>query len=408
MASVGLVGFIFMVSAKGGLTMAARAAWDQFGSYDFSVVPLFMLMGQFSFTSGISSRLYEAAHKWFGHMRGGLAMATVGACAGFAAICGSSTATAATMGMVALPEMKRFKYDPGLATGCIAAGGSMGILIPPSVILIIYGIMTEQSIGQLFAAGFIPGIMEAVFYIATIAIVCKINPKLGPRGPKTTFKTKVTGLWGGTAETMLIFVLVIGGLFGGWFTPTEAAGVGAALVLILSLVTRHMSWGGFKDSLLSTTSTTAMILIIVVGAVIFNKFVAITRLPFALADWTVSLDMPPLAVMVLIIAIYLVGGCFMDALGLILLTVPILFPVATKLGFDPIWFGIIITRVSEIGVITPPVGMNVYIIKGVAPDVPLFTIFRGIVPFLMADVVAVILLLLIPEITLWLPSIVSY
>ena len=184
MASVGLVGFIFMVSAKGGLTMAARAAWDQFGSYDFSVVPLFMLMGQFSFTSGISSRLYEAAHKWFGHMRGGLAMATVGACAGFAAICGSSTATAATMGMVALPEMKRFKYDPGLATGCIAAGGSMGILIPPSVILIIYGIMTEQSIGQLFAAGFIPGIMEAVFYIATIAIVCKINPKLGPPRPQ--------------------------------------------------------------------------------------------------------------------------------------------------------------------------------------------------------------------------------
>jgi tripartite ATP-independent transporter DctM subunit len=408
MASVGLTGFIYMVSAKGGLTMAARAAWEQFGSYDFSVVPLFILMGQFSFASGISSRLYEAAHKWFGHMRGGLAMATVGACAGFAAICGSSTATAATMGMVALPEMKRYKYDLGLATGCIAAGGSMGILIPPSVILIIYGIMTEQSIGKLFAAGFIPGIMEAVFYITTIAIVCKINPKLGPRAPKTTFRTKVSGLWGGTAETLLIFVLVIGGLFGGWFTPTEAAGVGAALVLILSLVTRHLSWGGFKESLLSTTSTTAMILIIVVGAIIFNKFVAITRLPFALAEWTVSLDMPPLAIMGLIICIYLVGGCFMDALGLILLTVPIFFPVATKLGFDPIWFGIIITRVSEIGVITPPVGMNVYIIKGVAPDVPLFTIFRGIVPFLIADVIAVLLLLMIPQITLWLPSIVSY
>jgi len=408
MASVGLAGFVYMVSAQGGLTMAARAAWDQFGSYNFSVVPLFILMGQFSFASGISRRLYEAAFKWFGHMRGGLAMATIGACAGFAAICGSSTATAATMGMVALPEMKRYKYDPGLATGCIAAGGSMGILIPPSVILIIYGIMTEQSIGKLFAAGFIPGIMEAVFYITTIAIVCKINPKLGPRGPKTTFKTKVSGLWGGTAETLIIFILVIGGLFGGWFTPTEAAGVGAALVLILSIVTKHMSWSGFKESLLSTTSTTAMILIIVIGAIIFNKFVAITRLPFALADWVAALDMPPLAVMGLIIFVYLVGGCFMDALGLILLTVPIFFPVALKLGFDPIWFGIIITRVSEIGVITPPVGMNVYIIKGVAPDVPLFTIFRGIVPFLMADVVAVILLLLIPQITLFLPSIVSY
>ena len=268
--------------------------------------------------------------------------------------------------------------------------------------------MTEQSIGKLFAAGFIPGIMEAVFYITTIAIVCKINPKLGPRGPKTTFKTKVTGLWGGTAETMIIFILVIGGLFGGWFTPTEAAGVGAALVLILSIITKHMSWSGFKKSLLSTTSTTAMVLIIVFGAIVFNKFVAITRLPYALADWVASLDMPPLGVMGLIIAVYLVGGCLMDALGLILLTVPILFPVCMKLGFDPIWFGIIITRVSEIGVITPPVGINVYIISGVAPDVPLFTIFRGIVPFLLADVVAVILLLLIPEITLFLPSIVSY
>jgi tripartite ATP-independent transporter DctM subunit len=408
MTFVGLMGFIYMVSATGGLSMAARAAWGQFGSYDFSVVPLFILMGQFSFASGISTRLYEAAHKWFGHLRGGLAMATVGACAGFAAICGSSTATAATMGMVALPEMKRYKYDLGLATGCIAAGGSMGILIPPSVILIVYGIMTEQSIGKLFAAGFIPGIMEAVFYMATIAIICKINPKLGPRGPKTSFKTKVSGIWGGTAETLLIFVLVIGGLFGGWFTPTEAAGVGAALVLILSLVTRHLNWPGFKNSLLSTTTTTAMILIIVVGAIIFNKFIAVTRLPFALADWVVTLDMPPMAVMGFIIFIYVVGGCFMDALGLILLTVPIFFPVATKLGFDPIWFGIIITRVSEIGVITPPVGMNVYIIKGVAPDVPLFTIFRGIVPFLVADIIAVILLLLFPQITLFLPSIVSY
>jgi tripartite ATP-independent transporter DctM subunit len=408
MASVGLTGFIYLVSAKGGLTMAARAAWDQFGSYDFSVIPLFILMGQFSFASGISRRLYEAAHKWLGHMRGGLAMATVGACAGFAAVCGSSTATAATMGLVALPEMKRFKYDSALATGCIAAGGSMGILIPPSVILIVYGIMTEQSIGKLFAAGFIPGIMEAVFYIATIAIICKLNPGLGPRGPRTTFKTKISGLWGGTAETVIIFVLVIGGLFGGWFTPTEAAGVGAFLVLILSLVLKHMSWQGFKDSIIATTSTTAMILIIVLGAIIFNKFIAITRLPYALAEWVVDLNMPPLAIMALIIFVYLIGGCFMDALGLILLTVPIFFPVAVELGFNPIWFGIIITRVSEIGVITPPVGMNVYIIKGVAPDVPLFTIFRGIVPFLVADVVAVILLLLIPRIVLFLPSIISY
>lgn len=408
MAFVGLFGFMYMVSAKGGLTMAARACWDQFASYNFSVIPLFILMGQFAFSAGISQRLYDTAHRWLGHMRGGLAIATVGACAGFAAVCGSSTATAATMGMVALPEMQRYKYDPALATGSIAAGGSMGILIPPSVILIVYGIMTEQSIGKLFAAGFIPGLMEATFYIVTISIICKINPNLGPRGPKLPLKTKFAGLWGGTAETMVIFILVLGGLFGGWFTPTEAGGVGAALVLGLSLAMRRMNWQGFVDSISSTTRTAAMILIIVLGAVIFNKFIAITRLPFTLAEWVVGLDMPPMAVMGLIIFVYLIGGCFMDALGLILLTVPIFFPVAVKLGFDPIWFGIIITRVTEIGVITPPVGMNVYVIKGVARDVPLSTIFKGVMPFLMADVVSVLLLLFVPQITLWLPSLISY
>jgi len=408
MALVGLSGFTFLVSAEGGLTMAARAAWGQFASYDFSVVPLFILMGQFSFSSGISSRLYRSAYNWLGHMRGGLAMATIGACAGFAAICGSSTATVATMGSVALPEMKKFKYDPALATGCIAAGGSMGILIPPSVILIVYGIMTEQSIGKLFAAGFIPGLLEAFLYIVTISIICRLNPALGPRGPKIPLKEKVVGLWGGTAETLTIFLVVIGGLFAGWFTPTEAAGVGAFAVLALSLILRRLKWKGFINAILTTTHTTAMIMIIVLGAIIFNKFIAVTRVPFALAEFVVGLDLPPLVIMSMIIIVYLIGGCFMDALGLILLTVPIFFPVSVSLGFNPIWFGIIITRISEIGVITPPVGMNVYVMKGVAPDIPLGTIFRGIMPFLMADVVSVALLLFIPQITLFLPSIVSY
>jgi tripartite ATP-independent transporter DctM subunit len=408
MAVIGLSGFIFLVSTEGGLTMAARATWGQFASYNFSVVPLFILMGQFSFSSGISSRLYKSAYNWLGHMRGGLAMATIGACAGFAAICGSSTATVATMGAVSLPEMKKYKYDMGLATGSVAAGGSMGILIPPSVILIIYGIMTEQSIGRLFAAGFIPGLLEAFLYIVTISIICKLNPNLGPRGPKTPFKQKVTGLWGGTAETFAIFVLVIGGLFGGWFTPTEAAGVGAFAVMCLSITMRRLNWKGFTDSIYTTTSTTAMIMVIVLGAIIFNKFIAVTRVPFALADWVVGLNLPPLVIMGMIIIVYLIGGCFMDALGLILLTVPIFFPVAVKLGFDPIWFGIIITRISEIGVITPPVGINVYVMKGVATDVPLHTIFRGILPFLAADVISIGLLLSIPQIALFLPSIVRY
>jgi len=407
MAAVGLCGFIYLTSPRGGLSMAARACWDQFASYNFSVIPLFILMGQFAFSSGISQRLYDSAHKWLGHLRGGLAMATVGACAGFAAICGSSTATAATMGMVALPEMRRYKYDPGLATGSIAAGGSMGILIPPSVILIVYGIMTEQSIGKLFAAGFIPGMMEALVYILTISIICRINPKLGPRAPKTPLNIRIKSLWGGTAETALIFIVVLGGLFGGWFTPTEAAGVGAFAVLALSVGMRRLNWKGFTDSVAETTRTTAMILIIVVGAIIFNKFVAVTRLPFALADWVVGLDVPPMVVMGMIIVVYLIGGCFMDALGLILLTVPIFFPVAISLDFNPIWFGIIITRVTEIGVITPPVGMNVYVIKGVARDVPLTTIFKGIMPFLLADVISIMLLLFVPQITLFLPSLIG-
>ena len=408
MALVGLCGFIFLVSPGGGLTMAARATWDQFASYTFSVVPLFILMGQFSFFSGISRRLYKSAYNWLGHMRGGLAIATIGACAGFAAICGSSTATVATMGAVALPEMKRFKYDPALATGSIAAGGSMGILIPPSVILIVYGIMTEQSIGKLFAAGFFPGLLEAFLYIVTIAILCKFNPGLGPRGPKIPLREKVAGLWGGTAETLAIFLFVIGGLFAGWFTPTEAAGVGAFAVMGLGVIMRRLNWKGFTESVYTTTGTTAMILIIILGAIIFNKFIAVTRVPFALADWVVGLNLPPIVIMIMIIIAYLIGGCFMDSLGLILLTVPIFFPVAVKLGFDPIWFGIIITRVAEIGVITPPVGMNVYVMKGVAPDIPLATIFRGIVPFLAADVISVGLLLGVPQIALFLPSIVKY
>jgi len=408
MALIGLTGFMYLVSAEGGLSMAARICWMQFSSYSFSVVPLFLLMGQVAFYSGISRRLYDTAHDWMGHMRGGLAMATVGACAGFAAVCGSSVATAATMGEVALPEMKKRGYDPALATGCIAAGGSLGILIPPSGILIIYGIMTEQSIGKLFAAGLIPGLLEAFSYIITIAIICRLNPRLGPRGPRAPLGRKLAGLWGGTIETMTIFVLVLGGLFAGFFTPTEAGGVGAFAVLALSVLSRRLSWKGFSDSIYSTTGTTAMILIVVTGAMIFNRFIAVTRLPFELANFVAGLNLPPLVVMGMIIMAYVIGGCFIDALGLILLTVPIFFPVAMALGFDPIWFGIIITRVTEIGLITPPVGMNVYVIKGVAKDVPLVTIFRGILPFLAADLLSVLLLLFFPQIVMFLPSIVSY
>lgn len=408
MALIGLAGFVYLVSVEGGLSMAGRICWLQFSSYSFTVVPLFLLMGQVAFYSGISRRLYDTAHDWMGHLRGGLAMATIGACAGFAAVCGSSVAAAATMGEVALPEMKKRGYDPALATGCVAAGGTLGILIPPSAIMIIYGIMTEQSIGKLFAAGIIPGLLEAFLFICAIAIMCRINPRLGPAGPKAPLRKKVVGLWGGTIETLAIFVLVLGGLFVGFFTPTEAGGVGAFAVLTLALLSRRLSWKGFIDSIYSTTSTTAMILIVVTGAMILNRFLAVTRLPFELASFVAGFDLPPLVVMTMIILAYVIGGCFIDALGLILLTVPIFFPVAMSLGFDPIWFGVIVTVVTEMALITPPVGMNVFVIKGIAKDVPIFTIFRGIIPFLIADVVLVVVLLFAPKIALFLPSIISY
>jgi C4-dicarboxylate transporter, DctM subunit len=407
MALIGLTGFVYLVSIEGALSMVARISWLQFSSYSFSVVPLFLLMGQLAFYSGISKRLYGTAQDWLGHLRGGLAMATIGACAGFAAVCGSSVAAAATMGEVALPEMKKREYDSTLATGCVAAGGTLGILIPPSGIMIIYGIMTEQSIGKLFAAGILPGILQAIVFICVIAVACRLNPRLGPSGPKTPLGKRMTGLWGGSIETLLVFVLVLGGLFVGFFTPTEAGGVGAVGVLTIGLLGRRLSWKGFVEAVYSTTGTTAMILIVVTGAMIFNRFLAVTRIPFELANFVAGLQLPPLAIMIIIIIAYIVGGCFIDALGLILLTVPIFFPVAMSLGYDPIWFGVIITVVTEIGLITPPVGMNVFVLKGVAKEVPLFTIFRGIMPFLAGDIVFVAILLAFPRLSLLLPSMMT-
>ena len=265
-----------------------------------------------------------------------------------------------------------------------------------------------NPLGKLFAAGIIPGILEAVLYIITIAIICRFNPSLGPRGPKISFKIKLGGLLGGTIETFAIFVLVLGGLFTGFFTPTEAGGIGAFGVLTLSVLSRRLSWKGFIDSVSSTTGTTAMIFIVLIGAMIFNRFIAVTRLPFELASFVAGINLPPFVVMGLILIAYVIGGCFIDALGLVLLTVPIFFPLAVSLGFDPIWFGVIIVRVTEIALITPPIGMNVYVMKGVAKDVPLGTIFRGIMPFLGADVISLVLLLSIPQIVTFLPSIVSY
>lgn len=402
MALVGFLGFAYLNGLEPALGLIKQVPFEIFAQYNLTVVPLFILMGAFALTAGLSQDLYRMANNWLGHLRGGLAMATVGACGFFAAISGSSVATAATMATVALPEMRKYNYDPALATGCIAAGGSIGILIPPSVILIIYGIIAEQSIGKLFLAGFFPGILEAVFYILTIALMVKLNPKLGPRGEHIGFRKKAAALlkvW----EVILLFVCVIGGIYTGIFTPTEAAGVGAFGAFFFALVRRRLSWQNFSNSLVDTTKNTGMIFIILMGAMILGYFLAITRLPFEMANIVSNLPVNRYVILILILFILAALGCVMDSMAIVLLTVPIFFPVIMQLDFNPIWFGILVVRVTEMGLITPPVGLNIYIIKGIS-NVPMGTIFRGVIPFIFADILHIALLLAFPQISLFLPS----
>ncbi len=406
MALIGFLGFAYMTSVSAALSILAKDFWVMFSSYSLTVVPMFVFMGTIAFYSGMGSRLYQAAFRFLGQLPGGLGVATCYACAAFGACCGSTTAAAAAMGKVILPEMKKYHYDPALATGCVASAGSLAILIPPSTILIIYGILTEESIGKLFAAGILPGVLLATFFALTVFILCRRNPKLGPAGVKATWKERVASL-GGVVEMFVLFGLVMGGLFAGWFTPTEAGAAGAAGALLIPLVRRQLTWRGFLSSLTETTRITAMVFLIVTGATVFGHFMAVSRVPFELSEWLGGLDVSPKVIMGFMIFGYLIGGCFMDSLALITLTVPILLPVILTLGFDPIWFGVIIVLVGEMGVITPPVGINVYIIKGVAPDVPLETIFRGIFPFLAALIVCAIILILFPQIALFLPGLME-
>ena len=403
MGFLGLLGFSYVVNFSAGLSLLARDVWDNFSSYGLTVIPLFVFMGQIAFHAGISRRLYDSAYVLLGHRRGGLAMATVGACAGFAAISGSTNATAATMATVTLPEMKRYNYDMSLATGTVAAAGSLGILIPPSVIFIVYGILTEQSIGKLFAAGILPGILLSILFLLTIYLRVLKNPSLAPPGPRTTTREKIKS-FAGVVETIILFGLVMGGMFFGIFTPTEAAAAGAFLTILIALIRRQLNWRGFVQSIADTTRISCMVMVIVTGAVIFGHFMAMTRVPFELADWVSNLPLPNYAIMGVIILVYLFGGCFMDTLAMIMLTIPIFFPVSQALGFDPIWFGVVIVLVTEMGGITPPVGVNVYVVHGVAKDVPLEEIFKGVLPMLLALLVCNLILILFPQIALFLPS----
>ena len=408
--SMFLIGFaglwIILQIGTAAVAKIGLIPFETIASWDLAVLPLFLFMAHIIFSAGLSKDLYNVAAKWMGHQRGGVAIATVGGCAGFAAISASSLATAVTMGLVAIPEMKRLKYDPALATGCVAAGGTIGQLIPPSAGLITYGIITQTSIGKLFAGGMIPGILEALFYMATIYILCTWRPHYGPPGPRFSFKEKVYSLHT-CFEIILLIIVVLGGIIVGYFTATEAGAVGAFFAILFCLIRRRLTWGKFKHAVIETLKTTGMLYGILIGAFLFKYFMAVTTIPVTLADFVGGLPLPPLVIMVFIMLVYVFLGCVMDALAMILLTIPIFFPLALSLGFSELWFGIIVVRMTEIGLITPPIGMNCYAIAGIAQDVPITTIFRGIVPFLIADACHVALLLFVPQVVLFLPNLIG-
>jgi tripartite ATP-independent transporter DctM subunit len=371
--------------------------------YGLSVVPLFIMMGVFAARAGLSRSLYEAVHAFVGHYRGGLGMATVGACAAFGAICGSSLATAATMCKVAMPEMRRRKYDDGLAAATIAAGGTLGVLIPPSIIMVIYAILTEQSIGRMFAAAIVPGIVATALYMITVWVQTLVHPELGPADERLRWPARLRTLVNVWAVALL-FALVIGGIYLGWFSPTEAAAIGAFGALLLALIKGQLTRQVFVECLNETASTTGMIFLILIGTAVFNYFVETTGLPSRLVDTINTLGWTPLAVLVLLIVFYILLGCVMDALSMILLTLPFVYPLILSLGLDPIWFGVLMVSVVEIGLITPPIGMNLFVIMATVPGLRLGIVSRGIVPFVIADLVRIALLVAFPSLALWLPS----
>ncbi|TES93064.1 MAG: TRAP transporter large permease [Desulfobacteraceae bacterium] len=405
MGIVGFCGFWYVVSFNAAITMAGADLWTTFSKYGLTVIPLFIFLGYLAFNAGIAEKLYSTAYKWFGHWRGGLAIATIGADELFAAICGSNTATAATMGAVALPQMKKYNYDTRLSSGTVVTGGTLGTVMPPSVVLIIIGLQTEQSIIKLFLAGILPAILLGILFTLTIVVLCRLYPHFGPAGPKTSFKEKIRSLTG-IIEALVIFVLVIGGLYAGIFTPTEAGAVGVFFTLIITAVTKRLTWKGLLDSVMETLKISCMVFVLVSGAIIFGRFLAITRLPFMIADFAASLPVSPLVILAIVLLIYLIGGCFVDSLGFLVLTIPIFFPLGVALGFDPIWYAIIITMVTTMGAITPPVGVNIYVIKALAPEIELATIFKSVSYFLLACILCIIILIIFPQIVLVIPNMV--
>ena len=406
MGIIGFAGFSYVVSFQAALNMLSSVLWETFSRYGLTVIPLFIFMGQIAFHSGVNENLYKAAYKWIGYIRGGIAMATIMACSAFAAICGSNAATAATMTTVALPEMKKYRYNPRLSTGAVACGSTLGVVIPPSVVLIVIGLSTEQSIATLFYGSVVTGILLAFLMMLCVYLVCRRHPDWGPVGPRTGWLEKVSSL-AGAAEVVVLFLLVMLGLYFGFFTPAEAGAAGSFFALLIGLSRRKLSLKGFVAAAEETLRISCMVITIVTGAVIFGKFLAVTRIPFNIADWVADLPVPPTVIMLIIFAIYVIGGAVMDALALLLITIPIFFPLSIELGYDPVWFSVTITVITTLGAVTPPVGATTYVVGGMAKGVPLEDVFRGVAFFLPAYLICVLLLMLFPAIVTFLPRLLG-
>jgi tripartite ATP-independent transporter DctM subunit len=403
MGLVGVVGYSWIVGPGPALKLVGQTSLRTVTDYTFGVIPMFMLMGAFVSVSGLSREMFKAADAFLGQLRGGLGVATVVACGGFAAICGSSVATAATFSTVAYPEMRRFGYPQSFSTGVIAAGGTLGAMLPPSTVLAVYAILTQQDIGKLFMAGVLPGLLAMAMYVLTIAVIVRVRPGFLPAGTPRSWQERIAALrlvW----APLLLFVFVIGGLYGGFFTPTEAGGVGATGAFLLGLLRRQLNRANTREALLQATRTAAAVFTVLIGALLFGYFLTITQTPQKLTGFLTGLGVGRYGVLALIMLMYLVLGCLMDAMAMIILTVPIIFPVVTALGFDPIWFGVIIVMTVELGLIHPPVGMNVFVIKSVVKDVSFTTIFKGVLPFVATDILRLVILVAFPVIALWLPA----
>jgi C4-dicarboxylate transporter DctM subunit len=402
MMLVGFAGFAYLVNATAAFEVVGLSSYGIISSYDWLVLPLFILMGCVFASAGLGQSLFKLAHNFIGRLPGGLSIAAIAACAIFAAVSASSLATAVTIGVTAIPQMRKYNYDGALAAGCCAAGGTLGILIPPSSIFIVYGILTETSIAELFIAGVIPGIILTLMFMIMILIRARLNPEIAPPAPGTSFREKLAAL-GECAEVLLFIAFVLGGLIVGWFTPTEAGGTAAFGAIVISLIRRRLTWKSFKESLWDTVRNTGMIFLCLIGAFILTPFIAVSRIPMQLAALVAGLGLPPTAVIAVIILTYLILGCFIDTMAMVLLTIPVFVPLITALGYDPIWFGVIVVTVVEMALITPPVGMNVYVISGIVKDIPMELIFKGIFPFVGIEIAFLVLVIAFPQIVLFLP-----